>query len=181
MDKKIPNCDKSHEISCIESDYTGSDNISEERPMKFIAFIITLIIFTGISMFFMYQQNMSIVRLRQKLAKDYLYVSLGEGLKSGFKNLVMICANEDLIIREAYVLKGITVFDRMRKFNGPIGLYVPDIPDGDLTGTKMSEREQLATKQAAQFILNAVEKQKNGELEIVDGEVISNEEKKEDQ
>ena len=86
--------------------------------MKFIAFIITLIIFTGISMFFMYQQNMSIVRLRQKLARDYLYVSLGEGLKSGFKNLVMICANEDLIIREAYVLKGITVFDRMRKFNG---------------------------------------------------------------
>lgn len=130
--------------------------------IKVSAFIVAIIL---CNMLLTYRQYKALYAKRIELQKQYKYVSLGQGKKTLIRVLVFVCTDEDLIIKDAYKMSGYSVFERMEKFEAPIGLNIYDVLDGKIPD-KIKKRTRLALIDACNYIdlhLQAKEKAENGE------------------
>lgn len=114
-----------------------------------IAFVIAI----GANYWLMYRQMLSIHRLRSECSTQYAYAFVGQGVEKRITVFVLVCADEDGLIRKAYRMKGLTVLGRMKEFDGLEGRNACEIREEDDLPPSMDHRTKLAAISACGYVL----------------------------
>ena len=125
--------------------------------LKTIIFVILLMViaYTFRSLLYMRQANAVLADVRYFKRKWNIY-AMGRGACKGMKSVVIIGADENLIVQEAKALSGVTVFARPKDYQALVGRSVVElsrIGNNDTPPDGIKKVIWLGAGMAAEYIM----------------------------